>query len=317
MSKRPDRPGGPTVLTLGNFDGPHRGHLAIVAECRGRADAADARVVAVTFDPPPSEVLRPGSAPPQLASLAQRIAVLRDAGADAVEVLTPDAELLGQSAETFVAGLVERHNPVAVVEGPDFRFGRGRAGDMALMQRLGAGHGLAAVVVPRVRATLGDQTDVPVSSSLVRWLVGRGRVADAAAALARPFTLRAEVVRGEQRGRTLGVPTANLDPAALQGCMLPADGVYAGWGQVGEERFPAAVSVGEKPSFGGRALTVEAHLLGLEREIYGQTVTLSFAGWVRGQYPFASVALLREQLHRDIATVGRWAYDQAAPAAGG
>lgn len=299
---------GPTVLTLGNFDGPHRGHLAIVDQCRRIADggAAPGRVVAITFDPPPAEVLRPGTAPPQLASVSERIATLRHAGADQVEVVTPDAELLGQSAPDFVAGLVARHRPVAVVEGPDFRFGRGRAGDMAVLAELGAVHGFEAVTVPRVHATLGDQTQVPVSSSLVRWLVGRGRVADAAAALGRRFTLSARIVRGEQRGRTLGVPTANLDPAELAGAVLPADGVYAAWGKVGEQRYPAAVSIGEKPTFGGRALTVEAHLVGLQHEIYDQRVTLSFARWVRGQYPFADAQALREQLHRDVATVRGW-----------
>lgn len=315
----------PTVLTLGNFDGPHRGHLAIVVECRRLADraaeaagAADGRVVAITFDPPPVAVLRPGSVPPQLASLQDRVATLSEAGADHVEVVTPDAALLAQTAEVFVAGLVDRHRPVAVVEGPDFRFGRGRAGDTALLRSLGVAHGFEAVTVPRVRATLGDQSDVPVSSSLVRWLVGRGRVADAAAALGRPFTLTAPVVRGEQRGRTLGVPTANLDPATLEGSTLPADGVYAAWGTVGGERggerWPAAVSIGEKPTFGGRVLTVEAHLVGLDREIYGQAVTLSFARWLRGQYPFAGPDALRAQLHRDVATVRRWAAD---PVGGG
>lgn len=315
------RSGPPTVLTLGNFDGPHRGHLAIVAACRQIADraseptrAAPGRVVAITFDPPPVAVLRPGSVPPQLASLDTRVAVLQDAGADEVEVVTPDVALLARSAVAFVEGLVDRHHPVAVVEGPDFRFGRGRAGDMELLCRLGEEHDFEAVTVPRVRARMGDQTEVPVSSSLVRWLVGRGRVADAAAALGRPFTLTAPVVRGEQRGRTLGVPTANLEPAAWQGFTLPADGVYAAWGSAAGERWPAAVSIGEKPTFGGRVLTVEAHLLGLDRDIYGQSLTLSFARWLRGQYPFAGPDALRAQLHRDVATVRRWAAD---PVAGG
>ncbi len=303
----------PTVLTLGNFDGPHLGHLAIVARCRSLADraaqergAASGRVVAITFDPPPAEVLRPGTAPPQLASVDHRTQALRQAGADEVEVITPDAKLLSQSAQAFVEQLVDRHQPVAVVEGPDFRFGRARAGDMQLLGELGAVHGFEAVTVPRVHATLGDQTQVPVSSSLVRWLVGRGRVADAAAALGHRFEVSARIVRGEQRGRTLGVPTANLDPAALAGAVLPADGVYAAWGQVQGQCYPAAVSIGEKPTFGGRVLTVEAHLVGLTHEVYDQMLTLSFTRWVRGQYPFADPAALREQLHRDVATVRGW-----------
>ena len=217
-----------------------------------------------------------------------------------------------------------------MVEGPDFRFGRGRGGDMGTLAELGRRHGFDAVEVPRVEVPLHDGHVVPVSSSLVRWLVGRGRVADAALCLGRPFSLTATVVHGEQRGRTLGIPTANLDPDALAGFILPADGVYACVAEVeGEQRgtgaegqrgkvtdpqnqksslknqksHPAAVSIGTKPTFGTARLTVEAHLIGFTGDLYGQTLTLRFARWVRGQYAFRGVDALRARLHRDIAEV--------------
>jgi riboflavin kinase/FMN adenylyltransferase len=310
-----------TVLTLGNFDGPHLGHRAILAEARRRSNAVTppARVVAITFDPPPIEVLRPGSEPPRIATLSQRRTGLLDAGADDVEVLTPTSDMLGQSPERFVDHLVRRHRPVAILEGPDFRFGKGRAGDMATLACLGRDHGFEAVTVPRVHAALSNLHTVPISSSLVRWLVGRGRVADAAACLGRGFSLTAPVVQGEQRGRTIGIPTANLDPDALSPFILPTDGVYAGWAEIEgaeglrdqgakpnrkskikNQKCRAAISIGVKPTFGQRRLTVEAHLLDFDADLYGRPLTLHFARWLRDQYPFPGIEALRRQLHRDV-----------------
>ena len=297
-----------TAVTVGNFDGVHRGHAAILAACRARV-GAEGRVVAVTFEPTPVEVLRPAAAPPRLMSADGRVAALRAAGADAVEVLEPGPDLLGLSAEAFVEMVLATHRPSAWVEGPDFRFGKGRAGDMERLAALGAKRGFVAVTVPRVTATLGDQTVAPVSSSLVRWLVGRGRVADAAATLGRPFALTGDVVRGEQRGRTIGVPTANVALGDAARVALPADGVYAAWASVAgdDARWPAAVSVGVKPTFGKVGLTVEAHLIGFAGDLYGRSLTLKFTRWVRGQYAFGGVEALTAQLGRDIATVRRWA----------
>ncbi len=319
------------VLTLGNFDGPHRGHLAIVERARKLAEdelpgaGAGAEVVVVTFDPPPVQVLRPGSEPPRLAGLEQRVAALRQAGADAVEVIRPTPAWLAKPAERFVAELVEQYRPRYIVEGPDFRFGHGRAGDMTLLAQLGRRYDFEAVTVPRLGVTLSDLQAVPISSSLVRWLVGHGRVADAAACLGRDFTLTAEVVRGEQQGRKLGIPTANLDLQALSSYILPADGVYAGYATLEnpgvsrdpgggddpkDERssienpqssFPAAISVGVKPTFGKADLAIEAHLLGFDGDLYGRKLTLHFARWLRDQYPFPNLAALRAQLHRDLA----------------
>jgi len=330
----PDR----TVLTLGNFDGPHVGHHSILEKSRKIADVHNAKVLAVTFDPPPLEVLRPGDGPPRITSLAQRIKRLRRGGADDVRVIEPTAELLGQSAPQFIERLVERHHPVAIVEGPDFRFGKNRGGDMAALATLGQEHGFEAVTVPRVEVALGDQQLTAVSSSLVRWLIGRGRVADAAVCLGRFFSLTATVVRGEQRGKKLGIPTANLDADQIAPYIVPADGVYAGYvrleqAEVGGEQsgegpssrpseapdaggatplatrstpIPAAISVGIKPTFGKTALTVEAHLIDTDLDLYGKTITLGFARWVRDQYPFPGVDALREQLHRDIQQARQW-----------
>lgn len=308
----PDR----SVLTLGNFDGPHIGHFEILQRARAVADQHDATVTAITFDPPPIRVLRPGQEPPVITPLDQRLQHLRSGGADAVEVLTPTPEMLGESAERFIQQLVERHDPVAILEGPDFRFGHGRAGDMQMLEQLGRARGFEAITVPRVEATLGDLQTVAVSSSLVRWLVGRGRVADAAACLGRPFSLTATVVQGEQRGRQLGIPTANLDPHQLAPMIIPADGVYSGYASFDQSprpqtpdpkpQCPAAISVGVKPTFGQKTLTVEAHLLDHDADLYGQTITLHFARWVRDQYPFPGVDALRHQLQRDIQQVRDW-----------
>ena len=298
----------PSVLTIGNFDGPHVGHLAIVRRGRSIADGRGARLVALTFDPPPVAVLRPGDQPPRITATAERVRRLEAAGVDEVVVVEPTAAMLSQTAASYIEALVERYAPVAVVEGPDFRFGKGRGGDMALLRELGERHRFEAVEVPRQEVVLHDLHVVPVSSSLARWLVGRGRVADAARCLGRPFELTATVVQGEQRGRTLGVPTANLDPAALEGFIVPADGVYGCiavvGGSGGGEAYPAAVSVGTKPTFGRVALTVEAHLLNYDGDLYGQTLTLRFERWVRGQVAFRGVESLLAQLKRDIAEVG-------------
>ena len=296
-----------TALTLGNFDGVHCGHAAILEAARARVGGGG-QVVAVTFEPAPTEVLRPGTQPPRLMTAAARVTALRAAGADRVEVLAPDAAMLAQSPEAFIGGLVEAYRPGHILEGPDFRFGRGRAGDNAVLARLGQRLGFEAVEVPRRFGRLAGGWEAPISSSLCRWLVGRGRVAEAADCLGRPHRLTATIVRGEQRGRTLGIPTANLDPAALAAMMIPRDGVYAASATVEGDaalRRPAAVSIGTKPTFGHPTLTVEAHLidaadLGADA-LYGAVVHLDFRRFLRDQFRYAGVEALVAQLQRDIA----------------
>lgn len=312
----------PSVLTIGNYDGVHRGHRAILDHARRIADQRGADVRVLTFSPHPAALLRPGSEPPSILPLEQRIDRLRRAGADDVQILHATPELLRTEADEFIEEIAQKHDPLAFVEGEGFRFGKARRGDLDTLARLGERLGFDVHVQPPLTLRLTSPLEVRVSSTLVRRLVGHGRVFDAAAALGEPFTLTATIVRGEQRGRTLGVPTVNLDPDALNGFIVPADGVYAGYAELLHEpdhphpadaqsptdpppRFPAAISVGVKPTFGRDVLTVEAHLLGYDdasqgRELYGRTVRLGFARWLRDQYAFPGVEALRDQLRRDI-----------------
>lgn len=299
----------PSIITIGNFDGVHLGHQAILATARKLADAANAKVLALTFDPMPVAVLRPGEGPPHVGTIAQRTEALKRAGADEVKVIEPTREILGMDAQPFIDSLIEQHNATGFVEGQDFRFGKQRSGDMAMLAEFGREKELAVQALPRVEVALSDQTQAPISSSLVRWLIGRGRVEDAAACLGRPFELTGTIVKGEQRGRTIGVPTANLDPDAYAGLITPMDGVYAGTVTLEDDgtHRPAAISIGLKPTFGHDRLTIEAHLIDYNTEdpdaLYGKPARFAFARWVRDQYPFPGVAELKEQLMRDIDTV--------------
>ncbi|MEZ6191363.1 MAG: riboflavin biosynthesis protein RibF [Phycisphaerales bacterium] len=291
-----------SVITIGNFDGVHLGHRAILATARELADARNARVVALTFDPHPSATLDPANQPPRLCSPDQKLARLKRAGADEVVVLEPTREVLGQEPRDFVRKLVHEYAPVAFVEGADFRFGKGRAGDIALLKQLGAEHGYEVVIQPSRDVTLSDLSVVTVRSSVIRWLIGHGRPADVQRCLSEPFILTSTIIQGEQRGRTIGIPTANLDLDKLNDHMLPADGVYAGYAIISgdDRRHTAAISVGNKPSFGKVQLTIEAHLLDFAGDLYGQTLTLAFTDWIRDQIKFPTLDALREQLARDI-----------------
>jgi riboflavin kinase/FMN adenylyltransferase len=297
-----------TVITIGIFDGVHVGHQALIARAHALARQRGLTAVAITFDPLPAQVLRPAAGLARLTDIDERAALLRQAGADAVLVIEPTRQFLDLSAAGFVQMLAAEHAPAAVVEGPDFRFGHGRRGDIAMLAQAGHDLGFEAVVVPKVQVRLSDLTVVSVSSSLVRWLTAQGRTLDAAATLGRPLQLTATVVEGEKRGRTLGFPTANLDPAALVGRALPADGVYAGQAQwPGGAVHAAAISIGVKPTLPGaaRGRTVEAHLLDFAGDLYGRRVTLRFGRWLREQRVFPGLESLRAQMARDLAYTRR------------
>ncbi|MEM0915368.1 MAG: bifunctional riboflavin kinase/FMN adenylyltransferase [Planctomycetota bacterium] len=303
------------ALTIGNFDGVHLGHRALVGRCVELAQGDGLEVVAVTFDPPPVALLKPEAVPPQLVPVDERVGRLERAGADRVAVVTPTAELLAQSPERYVEALVAEHGPRHVVTGPDFRFGKDRRGDVAMLARLGESHGFAAHVVEDVRVELSQGLAAPCRSTLIRHLVGHARFDDAARCLGEPFALTATVVRGERRGRTIGFPTANLSADELAGLMLPPDGVYAcvarvglPGGQGGTIAVPAAVSIGPKPTFDGQRVTVEAHLIDPPAELmpdadalYGRAMTLAFHQHLRDQQRFPSLDALVAQLGRDVA----------------
>ncbi|MCA9296639.1 MAG: riboflavin biosynthesis protein RibF [Phycisphaerales bacterium] len=294
---------GGTAITIGNFDGVHRAHAELVRTAR-QAVGPTGRVVVMTFEPHPIAILRPDMAPERLSTTAERRRRLEAAGADAVIQVTTTRELLSMTAEAFLEDVLMRHAPDVVVEGPDFHFGRGRSGTVETLRAFGADHGFETIVLEPVEVALSDQTIVTVSSSMVRWLLKYGRVGDAAVLLDGPFTLVGTVVKGDQRGRTIGFPTANLDPA---GVMLPADGIYAGFAERSDgRRYPAAISVVTKPTFGQSPRTCEAHLLSYDGPLdeYGWTIRLEFHRWLRAQVTYGDVEALVAQLHRDVRRTG-------------
>lgn len=293
------------VLTIGNFDGVHIGHAALISRARQIAahHASRPRVVALCFDPHPFTLLRPDFVPPRLTTFEERARLLRIAGADDVVRLQPTPEFLALSPDKFVAHIVAQHAPVAIVEGQDFHFGKGRAGNNATLAELGRLHRFEVSVVPPVESSLDDQSVVTVSSTIIRWLVQHGRVADAARLLGRPYTLTGTVVRGDQRGRQIGFPTANLSTP----CMLPSDAVYAGVAELADgRRFTAAIHVGTRSTFDDTTRTVEAYILDWKGPVaegapeYAWPLRLEITHWLRDQARFESVPLLIQQISRDV-----------------
>jgi riboflavin kinase / FMN adenylyltransferase len=295
---------GPSVVTVGMFDGVHRGHRALLDRVVAEASARDLPAAAVTFDRHPLAVLRPGAEPPLLTTLDRRVELLGEAGMAAVLVLEFTRELSEVTAEAFATDvLFGRLGARAVVVGENFRFGHKAAGDPALLADLGRPRGIDLVAVP-----LHGQAGEVVSSTRVRAELAAGDVAAAAASLGRPFALDGVVVAGDGRGRSLlGVPTANLELPG--GLALPADGVYAGHlaERAPEDRGtarPAAISVGTNPQFGTER-RVEAHVLDFDGELYGRAVTVDFRHRIRGQAVFPRVEELIAQMRRDIDQAGR------------
>src|SRR5690242_6887347 len=293
---------GPSVVTIGVFDGVHLGHQRIVAGAAGGARELGLPLAVVTFDPHPSEVIRPGTHPALLCSLRRRAQLLAESGADAVCVLQFTLEFSHLGPEEFVrAVLAERLRARQIVVGENFRFGYRAAGDLALLAELGEKYDFRAEGIP-----LLAQDGVITSSSEIRELVAAGDVAGAARGLGRPHRVEGVVVRGEQRGRALGVPTANLETA--EHTAIPADGVYAGWLASlvadGQEtaRWPAAISVGTNPTFDGQHRVVEAYALDRDDlDLYGVHVAVDFAARLRGMVRFDSVDALVAQMRADIA----------------
>lgn len=293
----PDR----AVITIGNFDGVHSGHAALLGEARQAASRLGASLVALAFYPSPRAVLKPGSEPDLLTSWDRRRALLLEAGADEVDRLDPASGVLGLPPEAFIDSLASRWEIAAFVEGPDFRFGAKRAGDVGTLRRIGSARGFEAIVVEPHEVALTDLTLVPASSTVARWLIAHGRMRDAAIVLGRPHRIEGLVVRGDRRGRELGMPTANLET----GILPPRDGVYSAIATTtGGKRVAAALSVGTKPMFEGGERTVEAHLVGWSPERgmdeYGWPLTLDVVSFERDQMRFESVDALVSQMWRDV-----------------
>jgi riboflavin kinase/FMN adenylyltransferase len=274
-------------VTVGNFDGAHRGHAVLVQTLRTTRRPA----VVVTFDPHPLALLRPEAMPPLLTTPYDRAQLLHDLGADHVLLLRTTPELLQLDAQAFFRGLMlERLAARAVVEGPNFRFGRNREGDN---ERLAQWCRVANI--PFETVALQQIDGVEVSSSLIRRALQEGRIPQANAALGRPYVLRGVVGTGAQRGRTLGFPTANLEQVQT---LIPAEGVYA----ARVLGHAAAVHIGPNPTFGEGAKKIEAHLIDFDGDLYGKEISIAFLAWLRPIRRFGSAEELRLQLQHDIAT---------------
>lgn len=295
-----------TAVTIGNFDGVHLGHAALIASAREEVGHAG-RVVVIAFDPHPLTVLAGRRAPLPLTTFDCRARLLRQAGADEVIRLEPTARLLSLPPEQFLGMVVERFRPAVFVEGDDFRFGRDRSGDIALLEAAGQRLGFRVRTLGAVEVELTDQTIVRASSTLARWLLARGRVEDLARVLGRFFRLEGPVKPGDHRGRTMGFPTANL----VIDTALPADGVYAARARLsGDVCMLAAVNIGMRPTVGGRRRLVEACLLTEEGKAadlpvggYGWSLELDLIAWLRDQVRFPGLASLAAQVHRDCQRV--------------
>lgn len=290
---------GPCVVTIGNFDGVHTGHREVLDVVVQRARALGCLAVAMTFDPHPASLHRPQEAPAQLTGLADKLELMAATGLDAVLVVGYTHDFAAQSPEQFVRRyLAEGLHPVEVVVGEDVRFGADNAGDRTLMAELGERYGFGVVVLEDV---LAPRTDRRWSSTWARDLIETGDVEALAGVLGRPHFMRGAVVHGEARGRELGFPTANLDPASSGA--VPADGVYAGWlTRADGTRLAAAISVGTNPTFDGEVRQVEAHVIGRDDlELYGEEVVVEFVQLLRPTLRFDGVGPLIEQMHADCA----------------
>ncbi|WP_406863457.1 bifunctional riboflavin kinase/FAD synthetase [Streptomyces sp. HUAS MG47] len=290
---------GRSVVTIGSYDGVHRGHQLIIGRAVDRARALGVPCVVVTFDPHPSEVVRPGSHPPLLAPHHRRAELMAELGVDACLILPFTADFSKLSPADFIVKvLVDKLHAKAVIEGPNFRFGHKAAGTVEYLTELGGTYDYEVEVVDLFVS--GDAGGgAPFSSTLTRRLVAEGDMAGAAEILGRPHRVEGVVVRGAQRGRELGFPTANVE--TLPHTAIPADGVYAGWLTADGERMPAAISVGTNPQFDGVDRTVEAYAIDrVGLDLYGLHVTVDFLAYIRGMLKFETLDDLLEAMAADV-----------------
>lgn len=296
---------GPSAVTIGKFDGVHVGHRAVIEHLSETARARGLAATVVTFDRHPLSVIDPAAVPPALASIAQRRALLEDAGVDAVLLLHFDEHLRVMAPEQFVEDiLVRRLRARVVLVGSDFRFGAWGAGDVTMLRTLGDALGFSVELIDDVdvRDGVPASTGRRVSSTWIRELLSDGRVAEAARLLGREHAVRGVVVHGNERGRAMGYPTANLSPTS-EG-FIPADGVYAARVLHDGTVYPAAVSVGNNPTFVGvPAKQIEAHLLDVDLDLYDDVITVFFTEYIRPMIAFASMDELAERMQQDDRTI--------------
>jgi riboflavin kinase / FMN adenylyltransferase len=287
---------GPSAVTIGKFDGVHQGHRAVIAKLREIAEARHLEAVAITFDRHPAAYHAPDRCPPQLVSTRQKLELLATTGLDATVLLHYDAGLAANTADAFVRRyLVEALHARVLLVGHDFRYGAGNEGDVDMLRRQGDELGFEVVVVEDVVPEGGRR----VSSTWIRELLDAGDVEHAAELLGHVPTVSGLVVHGAKRGRELGYPTANLAPDADG--FIPGDGVYAGWLVDGGVRYPAAISVGNNPTFEGvPRKQVEAYVLDRDLDLYDHVVGVEFANRIRGMEKFDGIEPLIAQMGRDV-----------------
>ncbi len=301
------------VLTIGNFDGVHAGHQEILGTARELARRKKGQMNVMTFEPHPVAVLHPEKAPGVLTPLALKLELMQESVDDFVIVVQDSRELLGLSAQAFVDQfLMPRIAPAAIVEGDDFHFGSGRGGDVGTLRQFGAERGFDVVVVPPKQIHLPTGETIRASSTMIRYMLESGHVADAAVALTRPYRLIGPVITGWGRGRKLGFPTLNM---AKPNQIIPADGVYAGFVEIGDdeqavvaktEHLPAVFSIGQARTFGDEhPLLIEAHvLLGRLGDMTGRWMTMDFVRRLRDQHKFSTSEELVAQIEKDCRAAG-------------
>jgi len=288
------------AVSIGNFDGVHRGHARIVGRLLARAKNVGGPAVAFTLDPHPAKLLRPDAVPPGLCSIERKARLLADLGVDALVAYPTDRALLELEAEEFFESVVRGQLAArAVVEGPDFFFGHNRGGNVELLDRLCRRDGIVLEVVEALEVD-GE----PISSSRIRELIRRGEVGRARAMLTEPYRIRGRVVRGAGRGAALGFPTANL--AGIE-TLVPGVGIYAGraWVPAREAPYPAAISVGSNPTFDENELKVEPYLIGYQGSLYEQAVEVDFLARLRDIVRFATVEELVAEMGQDVEAARR------------
>ena len=293
-------PGEDAVITIGAYDGLHLGHQTVIAEVVAQAERTGRRSAVVTFDRHPAVIVRPESAPKLLTDHEQRMELLEATGIDAAVVLPFDEAQSQESPISFIERVLVRClSTKLIVVGSDFHFGRNREGNVELLREVGNGYGFE--VAPMVLIPRADGVDEPVSSTAIRRALAGGDVEMAAAMLTRPFEARGEVVKGDQRGRLLGFPTANVE-VPNRTC-LPADGVYAGWYERPDgTSHPCAINLGRRPTFYEHADSslLEAHLLDFEGDLYGEAAKIRFTGFLRSERKFDGIDALVAQLNADV-----------------
>ncbi len=288
---QPEAKGG--AITIGNFDGVHRGHRELLSRLRKTADLLSGPAVVITFDPPPAQLLRPDSVPPSLTWMARRAEILFELGVDVVCVCETTSKLLELTAEEFFQQiLIDSLQVSAIVEGPNFRFGKDRRGDIDLLTQLCEKNHVELTIAS------GQSEDGEwISSSRIRTLIAQGAIEVANRLLVKPYRLTGIVGKGAARGHTIGFPTANLEQVPV---MIPLHGVYAGKSFVKGRAYPAAINIGPNPTFGEAASKVEVHLLDFNSDLYGQRIEVELLGRLRSIANFSGANELVEQLKIDI-----------------